>query len=125
VLPRLKGVKHVTLVHAFGSGITSVGSASNPPVTATKQSLVVSLAAGAAAQRARARVLTLAQGTTRIPTGLTRSLLVRLTAAGQRLLRQRHTLRCTLVILVSATGGRHATLRTTITLELARTLHRR
>lgn len=89
----------------------TVGRAKNPPTAATRQTLTTRRA-----KAASAKTVVIARGTTKIASGRSAAMQVKLTRSGAKLVRAHKTLKVKLTVVATGTGGQTKTLTKTVTL---------
>ncbi len=120
VLP-LSGIKGLPARLTVGAtSLLGLGTASNPPTRSVDLTMTVQ-------GTAKAKVKTTRIGSARItiPSGKTRTLQVKLNAAGRKLIKARSSVRATLTIVATGTDGTRATKKRTITLKRPAKKHRK
>jgi hypothetical protein len=107
------------------AGVVAIGTASNPPIASTTQSLTYGLAGAARAGRHGKQAVVVANGSTNIPSGTRRTVTLKLTSAGRTLLRRYKRLRTILKLTARGTDGRSASEALSVTLKVAQPVKRR
>jgi hypothetical protein len=118
-----EGVKlrNAVAIRPRGRSIT-IGHATNPPTVKTRQMLTAPPGGGASrASHKRTNKnhpIVIARGSTKIPSGKTVNLAVKLTPAGRRLLRGRHKLKATVTVIAIGPTGTAQRVKKLVTLRL-------
>jgi hypothetical protein len=108
----LKGLKSTISVDRKGRA--TLGTATNPPTASTTETLTTTGAKAAAKRQ------TLGRGTTKIPAGSTRKIVVKLSAKALKRLKRARTLRVTLTIKATGPTGTTATVKRSLKLKRPR-----
>ena len=103
------------------NGSFKLCDATNPPTASTTQTLAPTSSAAAAKRKKKARTpRTVGRGSTTIPSGQTRPITLKLSAAGKRLLTAKRSLTVSATIVAIGPTGISETVKRTVTLKAAK-----